>query len=135
MEKDSLIANDQNDSEAKSEFDRSSFEHIELGVWDLYVLRTPLSRYLPTSRKIEEYAQIWKEVPYLRRTLCDMSTVAWPFLSLYLVLTLAKCLIPALSLWLVSSTFLKAKDAYILSRFSGQVLGIVRHLFHSNPRR
>jgi hypothetical protein len=136
MKKDSSMANDQNDSKAKSEFDRNSFEHIELGVWDLYVMRTRLLRYLPTSRKMEEYAQIWKDIPYLRRTLCDMSTVAWPLLSLYLVITLAKSLIPALSLWLVCfcSPFLKLKDAYILSRFSGQVLGIVRHLFYLNSR-
>jgi hypothetical protein len=101
MKKDSSMANDQNDSKAKSEFGRNSFEHIELGVWDLYIMRTRLSQYLPTSRKIEEYAQIWKDIPYLRRTLCDMSTVAWPLLSLYLVITLAKSLIPALSLWSV----------------------------------
>jgi hypothetical protein len=107
MEKDSSMANDQNDSkakndsEAKSEFDRNSFEHIKLGVWDLYVMRTRLSQYLPNSRKIEEYALIWKDVPYLRRTLCDMSTVARPLLSLYLVIALALSLIPALSLWLV----------------------------------
>lgn len=137
MEKDSSTANYQNDSEPRSEFDLNSFEHIELGIWDLYIMRTRLSQYLPTSRKIEEYTQIWKDIPYLKRTMRDMSTVAWPLLSLYLVITLAQSLIPALSLWLVCLlfSFLKLKDADILSRFSGQVLGIVRRLFHLNSRR
>ena len=76
MEKDPSMANDQNDSEAESKFDPSCFEHIKLGVWDLYIMRTRLLRYLPTSRKIEEYTQIWKDIPYLWRTLRDMSTVA-----------------------------------------------------------
>jgi hypothetical protein len=35
-------------------------------------------------------------------TLHDMSTVALPLLLLYLVITLAKSLIPALSLWCVA---------------------------------
>jgi hypothetical protein len=99
MEKDHSMANDQNDPEAKSKFDLNLFEHIKLGVWDLYIMRTPLSRYLPTSRKMEEYRQIWKDIPYLRRTIRDMSTVARPLLSSYLVITLAKSLTPALSLW------------------------------------
>ncbi|KAF8264169.1 P-loop containing nucleoside triphosphate hydrolase protein [Lactarius quietus] len=109
MEKDSSTTNDRNDSESTSEFDPSLFEHTKLGVWDLYIMRTRMWRYLPTSRKIEEYAHIWKDVPYLWRALCDLSTVARPLLFLYLVITLAECLIPALSLW-----------------FSGQVLGIVQ---------
>ena len=98
------MAKDRNDSETRSEFDplnKSHFEHIKLGVWDLYIKRTRLSRYLPTSRKIEEYARIWKDLPYLWRTIHDMSTVAWPLLLLYLVITLVKSLIPALSLWCV----------------------------------
>ena len=106
MKKDSSVANDQNDSEATGELDPGLFEHTKLGVWDLYVQRTRLLRYLPTPRRMEEYAQIWKDVPYLRRTLREMSTVAWPLLSLYLVITLASALIPALSLWCVGLFFL-----------------------------
>ena len=105
MKKDSSVANNQNDSEATGELDPGLFEHTKLGVWDLYVQRTRLLRYLPTPRRMEEYAQIWKDVPYLRRTLRDMSTVAWPLLSLYLVITLASALIPALSLWCVGLFF------------------------------
>ncbi|KAF8268191.1 HlyB/MsbA family ABC transporter [Lactarius quietus] len=96
MKKDTSTTNDRNDSEVTSEFDPSLFEHTKLGVWDLYTMRTRLLRNLPNSRKFEE-------------TLRDLSTVAWPLLFLYLVITLAQSLIPALSLW-----------------FSGQVLGIVQ---------
>ena len=92
-----------NDSETESESDSLSFvEYIKLGVWDLYIMRTRLSRYLPTSWKIEEYTKIKKDIPYLWRTLRDMSTVALPLLLFYLVITLAKSLIPALSLWYVA---------------------------------
>lgn len=100
------MVNDRNDSETESESDPLSFvEHIQLGVWDLYIMRTRLSRYLPTSWKTEEYTQMWKDLPYLWRTLRDMSAVAWPLLLLYLVITLVRSLIPALSLWCVSSFF------------------------------
>lgn len=112
MKKDSPITNDPSDSGTGSGFDplnESLVEHIQLGVWDVYIMRTRLLRYLPTSWKFEEYARIWGDVPYLWRALRDMSTVAWPLLSLYLVITLATSLIPALSLW-----------------FSGQVLGIAQ---------
>ncbi|KAH9069746.1 HlyB/MsbA family ABC transporter [Lactarius deliciosus] len=112
MEKDSSMANDRKDSETGSELDplnKTVFKHVNLGVWDLYVMRTRLSRYLPTSWKFEEYVRIWKDVPYLWRTLRDMDTVARPLLLLYLGITIAKSLTPAVRLW-----------------FSGQVLGIVQ---------
>ncbi|KAH9034132.1 HlyB/MsbA family ABC transporter [Lactarius hengduanensis] len=112
MEKDSSMANDRRDSETGSELDplnKNVFKHVNLGVWDLYVMRTRLSRYLPTSWKIEEYVGVWKDVPYLVRTLRDMDTVARPLLLLYLGITIAKSLTPAVRLW-----------------FSGQVLGIVQ---------
>ena len=96
------MAKDRNDSETESELDPLSFvEHTKLGVWDLYIMRTRLSRCLPTSWKIEEYTKIKKDIPYLWMTLRDMSTVALPLLLFYLVITLAKSLIPALSLWYV----------------------------------
>ncbi|KAF8264168.1 P-loop containing nucleoside triphosphate hydrolase protein [Lactarius quietus] len=113
MKKDSSTANNRNTSESESESDpptrnESYVENIRVGVWDIYILRTPsrLSRYLP---EIEQYRQIWKDLPYLWTTLRDMSTVALPLLLLYLAITLVNALIPALSLW-----------------FSGQILGIVQ---------
>ncbi|KAH8996469.1 HlyB/MsbA family ABC transporter [Lactarius hatsudake] len=112
MEKDSSMANDRKDSETGSELDplnKTVFKHVNLGVWDLYVMRTRLSRYLPTSWKIEEYVRIWKDVPYLVRTLRDVGTVARSLLLLYLGIAIAISLTPAVRLW-----------------FSGQVLGIVQ---------
>ncbi|KAH9028877.1 HlyB/MsbA family ABC transporter [Lactarius pseudohatsudake] len=111
MEKDSSTANDRKDAEngELDPMDKTVFEHVNLGVWDLYVMHTRLSRYLPTSWKIEEYVRIWKDVPYLWRTLRDMDTVARPLLLLYLGITLAKSLTPAVRLW-----------------FSGQVLRVVQ---------
>ena len=100
------MAKDRNDSEAESEPDPLSYvEHIKMGVWDLYIMRTRLSGYLPTSWKTDEYAQMWKDLPYLWRTLRDMSTVAWPLLLLYLVITLVNSLVPALSLWYAGPFF------------------------------
>ena len=125
------MANDRDDLETRSEFDlldESLFEHTKMGVWDLYIMRARLSRYVPTFRKIEEYARIWrdlgKDVPYLWRTLHDISAVAWPLLLLYLVITLAKSLLPALSLWCVGLfSFLK----------SGRRLQLVKD-FWTDPR-
>ena len=106
MEKDPSITNDQIDPKARSKLDLNRFEHIELGVWDLYIMRTRFLRYLPTPWKIEEYAQIWKDIPYyMWRAMHDISTVAWFHLSSYLILTLARSLVPALSLWLVCFFF------------------------------
>ncbi|KAH8996474.1 P-loop containing nucleoside triphosphate hydrolase protein [Lactarius hatsudake] len=93
MEKDSSMASDRKDPESGSELDlmdKSLFRHVNLG-------------------KIEEYVRIWKDVPYLVRTLRDMDTVARPQLFLYLGITLAQSLTPAVRLW-----------------FSGQTLRVVQ---------
>ena len=103
------MTNGQNDPEAKSKLDLNRFEHIKLGVWDLYIMRTRLLSYLPSLWKFEEYTQIWKDIPYLRRAVRDMSTVAWFHLSSYLVVTIVRSLIPALSLWSVCLSFAFSK--------------------------
>jgi hypothetical protein len=99
----SSVDADRNGLDAAGKFD---FKHIKLGVWDLYIKRTRLLWHLPTSRKIEEYAWIRKDIQYLWRTLRDMSTVAFPLLSLYMVITVVESLIPALSLWCAHLFFL-----------------------------
>ena len=58
------MTNGQNDPEAKSKLDLNRFEHIKLGVWDLYIMRTRLLSYLPSLWKFDEYTQIWKDIPY-----------------------------------------------------------------------
>ncbi|KAH9174036.1 hypothetical protein EDB89DRAFT_2094405 [Lactarius sanguifluus] len=107
--------------------DKSLFRHVNLGVWDLYIMHggylTRLSRYLPTSWNIEEYVRIWKDVPYLVRTLRDMDTVARPQLFLYLGITLAQSLTPAVGLWCVglvqSAIDNRAIDARLLFWVAG----------------
>jgi hypothetical protein len=77
-------------------------EHRKLGVWDLYKERDPKLSLFPTSWKIEEYVGMWNDLPYLWRTICDVSTVAWPLLLLYIAIMATSSLVPALDLWCVS---------------------------------
>ncbi|KAI0297906.1 HlyB/MsbA family ABC transporter [Russula brevipes] len=79
--------------------DGKVLKHTKIGVWDLYQEHDKLLSYFPTSWKIEAYTGIWNDLPYLWKTIRDLSTVAWKLLSLYLVTTLAKSLLPALTLW------------------------------------
>ena len=79
-------------------------EHTKLGVWDLYQERDQLLTFLLTSWKIDAYTEMWNDLPYLWRTIRDLASVAWPMLSLYLVLTLARSLLPALTLWCVRAS-------------------------------
>ncbi|KAH9002754.1 hypothetical protein EDB86DRAFT_209265 [Lactarius hatsudake] len=54
MECDLSMTNDRKDSETGSELDsldQSLSKYINLGVWDLYIMRTRLLRYLPISLK------------------------------------------------------------------------------------
>jgi hypothetical protein len=81
-------------------------EHHELGVWDLYIERDRRLSYFPSSWRIEEYAGLFNDLPYLWRTIRDVGTVAWPLLSLYVAITLMNSLLPALSLWCVGRFYL-----------------------------
>lgn len=77
-------------------------EHRKLGVWDLYIGRDSKSSLFPTSWKIKEFLGMWNDLPYLWRTIRDVSSLAWPLLLLYVAITVASSLIPALNLWCVS---------------------------------
>jgi hypothetical protein len=92
-------------------------EYTRIGVWDLYQERDQLLSYLPTSWKIDAYAEMWNDLPYLWKTIRDLASVAWPTLSLYLVLTLARALIPALTLWCVRASPFDDNDDGILTAF------------------
>ncbi|KAH8996470.1 P-loop containing nucleoside triphosphate hydrolase protein [Lactarius hatsudake] len=133
MEKDST-ANDRKDTETGEldPMDKTVFEHVNLGVWDLYVMRTRLSRYLPTSWKVEEYVGIWKDIPYLWRTLRDMDTVARPLLLLYLGITIAKSLTPAVQ----SAIDNRTVDARLLFRVAGgrALCTVVEHALGCFPK-
>jgi len=77
-------------------------EHRKLGVWDLYVERDPKLSYFPTSWRIEEYAGILSDLPYLWRAIRDITALAWPLLFLYIAISLLNSLVPALNLWYVA---------------------------------
>ncbi|KAI0321903.1 HlyB/MsbA family ABC transporter [Amylostereum chailletii] len=89
--------------------DAANIQHHSIGVWDLYVQRDPKLSWIPQSWKVEEYAELLNDAPYLWRTVQDISPTCWQPLVLYGLLTLALSLIPALSLW-----------------YSGQLLEIVQ---------
>lgn len=91
----------------KAAFDpqsRTLVEHRRFGVWDIYVERNPKLSYIPTSWRIEQYAGLLNDLPYLWRTVRDVGAVAWPLLVLYVAITLMKSLVPALNLWYVGHT-------------------------------
>jgi hypothetical protein len=72
-------------------------EHQKLRVWDLYVERDPKLSYFPASWKIEEYAEMFNDLHYLRRTIRDVGTVAWPYCLFSLCPHVSSCVsIPGL---------------------------------------
>jgi hypothetical protein len=83
---------------------RTLVEHRQFGVWDLYIERDSKLSYIPTSWRVEQYAGLLNDLPYLRRTVRDVGAVAWPLLVLYVAITLMKSLVPALNLWYVEYT-------------------------------
>ena len=93
----------------KAAFDpqnRTLVEHRQYGIWDLYIERRgPKLSYIPSSWRVERYAGILNDLPYLWRTVRDVGAVAWPLLVLYVVITLLTSLVPALSLWYVEYTY------------------------------
>jgi len=97
-------------------------EHTKIGVWDLYQERDQLLSCLPTSWKIEAYTEMWNDLPYLWKTIRDLTSVAWPMLSLYLVLTLVRSLLPALTLWCVRASPFDDDDDRILTAFFSGIL-------------
>jgi ABC-type sugar transport system permease subunit len=76
-------------------------EHTKYGVWDLYQERDKYLSYLPTCFKVDAYTEMWNDLPYLWRAIRDLFSVAWLLLTLYMILTLATALLPALILWCV----------------------------------
>jgi len=104
-------------------------EHSKIGIWDLYQERDQYLSYLPTSWKVDAYAEMWNDLPYLWKAIRDLSSVAWSVLSLYLALALARSLLPALTLWCVrlplSMTMATECSLRFLFRYSGQLLAIV----------
>ena len=95
------------DKPAPKPRDGKVLKHTKIGVWDLYQEQDKLLSYFPTSWKIEAYTGIWNDLPYLWKTMRDLGTVARKLLLLYLITTLAKSLLPALTLWCVGPSLLQ----------------------------
>ncbi|KAH8996475.1 HlyB/MsbA family ABC transporter [Lactarius hatsudake] len=115
-------------------------EHRQLGVWDLYIERDHKLSLFPTFWKIEEYVGMWNDLPYLLRTIRDVSTVAWPLLLLYVAIMTTSSLVPALNLWFYghlldivqSAVDNRTVDAHFLIQIAGgRVLcAVADHLLH-----
>ena len=76
-------------------------KHTKIGVWDLYEERVSQS-WLPSSfPAIEEYLQVFQNVPYVWKMVKDIAGIqgCWLLLTLYVVIDIISSLIPALSLW------------------------------------
>jgi hypothetical protein len=72
MENDSSRTSDRSKSGVAFEpRDGKVIEYRKLGVWDLYIERDKLLSYFPTSWKIDVYAGMWNDIPYLWGTICD----------------------------------------------------------------
>ncbi|TFY73558.1 hypothetical protein EWM64_g10454, partial [Hericium alpestre] len=92
--------------------DAERVEHHRIGVWDLYVQHEEkLLSYVPSAwrDRLEEYGSILNDMPYLWRTVKDISKTCWHFLVVYATITVIIALLPALTLW-----------------YSGQLLKIVQ---------
>ncbi|KAH9166073.1 hypothetical protein EDB89DRAFT_1910920 [Lactarius sanguifluus] len=101
MESDLSVTNDRKDSETGSELDpldKSLFKYIDLGVWGLYIMHARLLRYLPISLKSRSTRESGRTSHTCGGgTLRDMGTVARPLWLLYLGVTLANSLTPAIN--------------------------------------
>ena len=94
-------------------FEQQNQTPVELrqfGVWDLYIERDPKLFYFPKSWRIGEYSEFLNDLQYLWRTVCDLGSVTWPLLLLYVVVTLMESLVPTLKLWCVDCTCRSSSD-------------------------
>ncbi|KAA1475432.1 HlyB/MsbA family ABC transporter [Dentipellis sp. KUC8613] len=98
-------------SSRSSQSDATRIKHYRIGVWELYVPEEPYVSYLPSAWRVrlEEYATIVHDLPYLWRTIRDISRDGWHLLLTYALVVFLFSLAPALTLW-----------------YSGQMLNIVQ---------
>lgn len=111
--------------------DTSHVTHSRLGVWDLYEQKhTPIIK-VPGSSRFERLAEFKQSLPYVWRMLKDIGSIKglWLLLVSYLVAEVVSALMPALSLWYGSSSFLHLHPSLIHAshRYKGQLLTIVSH--------
>jgi hypothetical protein len=75
-----------------------SFNHHTLGIWDLYIERSPVGWRIPLCPFIPDRAQFISDLGYLWKAICDLSS---PVLFARLAVSAGLALAPAASLWCV----------------------------------
>ncbi|KAI6133883.1 P-loop containing nucleoside triphosphate hydrolase protein [Pisolithus croceorrhizus] len=80
--------------------DTQNVKHTRMGVWDFYE-ELPLNAPIPFSSKLETYAQLLEGIPFVWRMLKDICSIrrCLSLICLYLLVEVARSLVPAVSLW------------------------------------
>jgi hypothetical protein len=78
--------------------DSGSFIHHTLGIWDLYIEKSPIRWRIPLYPLIPDRAQFISDLGYLWRAIWDLSS---PLLFARLAVSAGLALSPAASLWCV----------------------------------
>ncbi|KAA1475431.1 P-loop containing nucleoside triphosphate hydrolase protein [Dentipellis sp. KUC8613] len=99
------------ETETSVDGDGGHVRHYKYGVWDVYLQDEPRRTFLPSSwrEQWDDYASAIENLPYLWRTIRDVSRTCGYWLLVHALGTVAQSLLPALSLW-----------------YSGQVLAVVQ---------
>lgn len=84
--------------------DEKTVKHTHLGkVWELYEERQPELAKIPFSSwmNLERYTALYDSLPYVWRMLKDIGSIraCWFYFGLYLAISFAGSLIPAVQLW------------------------------------
>lgn len=80
--------------------DTRNVKHTRMGVWDLYEER-PYNIPIPYSSRLETFAQLFEGIPFVWRMLKDICSIrrCLGLICLYLLVEVARSLVPAVSLW------------------------------------
>ncbi|KAI6011686.1 P-loop containing nucleoside triphosphate hydrolase protein [Pisolithus microcarpus] len=80
--------------------DTRHVKHTRMGVWDFYEER-PYNAPIPYSSRLETYAQLFEGIPFAWRMMKDICSMrrCLSLICLYILVEVARSLIPAVSLW------------------------------------
>jgi hypothetical protein len=78
---------------------QDSFDHHTLGIWDLYIEKSPIRWHIPIRPFIQDKAQFISDLGCLWRAICDLSS---PLLFARLAVSAGLAVSPAVSLWYVA---------------------------------
>jgi hypothetical protein len=77
-----------------------NFDHHTLGIWDLYIEKSPIRWHIPLCPLLQDKAQFISDLGCLWRAICDLSS---PLLFARLAVSAGLALSPAVSLWYVAT--------------------------------